>query len=95
MLSESTTLVHFLVDTSTLQKIDNIPTTLKMVQTAPRHPLMGWMLVIGKMNPMIKFGMDFVGLLTKSRYPCVPTMPEALSFLREIDVSLVPSAVAS
>jgi hypothetical protein len=88
MMNETSDLVHFLVDTRTLQKIDNIPATLKIVQGEPRHPRMGWMIVVGKMNPMIKFGMDFVGLLTKSRYHCVNTMPEALAFLKEIGVDI-------
>src|SRR4051794_25365739 len=88
-LIDSTDLVHFLVDTRTLQRIDNIPGALKAVQSGPTHPNMGWMIVVGKMNPMVKFVLDFVGLLTKSRYRRFDTMPEGLSFLKEIDGTLV------
>src|SRR5215216_5065128 len=81
MLNESREMTHFLVDTRTLQRIENIPAALKAVQSGPVHPLMGWMIVVGRMNPMVKFVLDFVGLLTKSRYRRFDTMPEALSFL--------------
>ena len=84
-LIDSTDLIHFLVDTRTLQKIENIPAALKAVQSGPTHPNMGWMIVVGKMNQLVKFAMDFVGLLTKSRYRRFDTMPEALNFLKEID----------
>ena len=86
---EGTPLVHFLVDTRTLQRIENIPAALKAVQSGPMHPLMGWMIVVGRMNPMVKFVLDFVGLLTKSRYRRFDTMPEGLSFLKEIDGTVI------
>lgn len=85
----STELVHFLVDTRTLQKIENISAALKAVQSGPVDPHMGWMIVVGKTNPMVKFAMDFVGLLTKSRYRRFDTMTEALTFLQEIDETIV------
>ena len=88
-LIDSTALVHFLVDMRTLQKIEDIPAALKAVQSGPTHPHMGWMIVVGRMNPMVKFALDFVGLLTKSRYRRFDTMPEALSFLKEIDGTLI------
>jgi hypothetical protein len=88
-LIDSSTLVHFLVDTRNLQRIENIPAALKAVQSGPPHPNMGWMIVVGRMNPMVKFVLDFVGLLTKSRYRRFDTMPEALSFLKEIDGTLI------
>ena len=85
---EGTTLVHFLVDTRTLQKIESVPEALKVVQGNPPHPNMGWMIVVGRMNPLVKFFLDFVGLLTKSRYRRFDTMPDSLAFLKEIDGSL-------
>jgi len=88
MLNESKEMTHFLVDTRTLQRIENIPAALKAVQSGPMHPLMGWMIVVGRMNPMVKFVLDFVGLLTKSRYRRFDTMPEGLSFLKEIDETI-------
>jgi hypothetical protein len=88
-LIDSTALVHFLVDTRNLQRIENIPAALKAVQSGPTHPHMGWMIVVGRMNPMVKFVLDFVGLLTKSRYRRFDTMPEGLSFLKEIDGTLI------
>jgi hypothetical protein len=87
-VANGTPLVHFLVDTRTLQKIESVPEALKVVQGNPPHPNMGWMIVVGKMNPLIKFFLDFVGLLTKSRYRRFDTMPESLTFLKEIDDSL-------
>jgi hypothetical protein len=89
MLNETSVMTHFLVDTRTLQKIENIPAALKAVQSGPMHPLMGWMIVVGRMNPMVKFVLDFVGLLTKSRYRRFDTMPEGLSFLKEIDGTVI------
>ena len=86
-----TDLVHFLVDVRGLQKIENIPAALKAVQSGPVDPHMGWMLIVGKMNPMVKFAMDFVGLLTQSRYRRFDDMPEALTFLKEIDGTLILS----
>ena len=87
--ADTTQLVHFLVDTRTLQRIENIPAALKAVQSGPTHPNMGWMIVVGRMNPMVKFVLDFVGLLTKSRYRRFDTMPEGLSFLKEIDGTVI------
>ena len=96
-VNEGKPLVHFLVDTQNLQKIESIPEGLKVVQGNPPHASMGWMLVIGKMNPLIKFFLDFVGLLTKSRYNHFDTLPEALNFLRGIDLSLatLPENISS
>jgi hypothetical protein len=88
-VAEGTPLVHFLVDTRTLQKVESVPEALKVVQGNPPHPNMGWMIVVGKMNPLVKFFLDFVGLLTKSRYRRFDAMPEALTFLKEIDGTLV------
>ena len=87
-VAEGTPLVHFLVDTRGLQKIESVPEALKVVQGNPPHPNMGWMLVVGKMNPLVKFFLDFVGLLTRSRYRRFDTMPELLAFLKEIDGSV-------
>ncbi|MEO8396074.1 MAG: hypothetical protein ABI700_23980 [Chloroflexota bacterium] len=89
MLADSKNAIHFLVDTRTLQRIENIPSALKAVQSGPVHPNMGWMIVVGRMNPMVKFVLDFVGLLIKARYRRFDTMPEGLAFLKEIDGTLV------
>ena len=86
-----TPLVHYLVDTRTLQKIESVPEALKVVQGNPPHPNMGWMIVVGKMNPLVKFFLDFVGLLTRSRYRRFDTMPDSITFLKEIDGSLAPA----
>jgi len=94
-VAEGLPLVHFLVDTRTLQKIESVPEALKVVQGNPPHPNMGWMIVVGKMNPLVKFFLDFVGLLTKSRYRRFDTMPESLDFLKEIDGSLLTDGFAS
>jgi len=88
-VSEGAPLVHFLVDTRTLQKIESVAEALKVVQGNPPHPNMGWMIVVGKMNPVVKFFLDFVGLLTKSRYRRFDTLPEAMDFLKETDQTLV------
>src|SRR5215217_3059123 len=64
-VANGTPLVHFLVDTRSLQKIESVPEALKVVQGNPPHSNMGWMVVVGKMNPLVKFFLDFVGLLTK------------------------------
>ena len=87
-VAQGTPLVHFLVDTRALQKIESVPEALKVVQGNPPHPNMGWMLVVGRMNPLVKFFLDFVGLLTRSRYRRFDTMPESLAFLKEIDGSV-------
>ena len=86
MLVDCDTLIHFVVDTRALKKIDNLDETLKTVQTDWHHPLMGWMIVVGATHPAIKFGMDFIGLIMKSRYQSVETMSEAERFLGEISV---------
>jgi len=91
---EGTPLVHFLVDTRTLQKIESVPEALKVVQGNPPHPNMGWMIVVGRMNPLVKFFLDFVGLITKSRYRRFDTMPESINFLKEIDGSLATADTA-
>ncbi len=87
-VAQGTPLVHFLVDTRSLQKVENVPEALKVVQGNPPHPNMGWMIVVGRMNPLVKFFLDFVGLLTRSRYRRFDTVPESLTFLKEIDGSL-------
>ncbi|MBI1256263.1 MAG: hypothetical protein GC204_02220 [Chloroflexi bacterium] len=86
MMADCETLVHFIVDTRTLRKIDNLSGTLKTVQSGWHHPLMGWMIVVGAANPAIKFGMDFIGLIIKSRYKSVSSMSEAEQFLSEVNV---------
>ena len=88
-VSTGTPLVHFLVDTRSLQRIENVGASLKIVQGNPPHPSMGWMMVIGTMNPLVRFFLDFVGLITKSRYRRFDDLPLALDFLKDVDQSLV------
>ena len=88
-VSTGTPLVHFLVDTRTLQRVENVGESLKIVQGNPPHPSMGWMMVIGTMNPLVRFFLDFVGLITKSRYRRFDDLLPALDFLKDVDHSLV------
>ncbi len=87
-------LVHFLLDTTQLQKIESVPEILKVVQHNPPHPNMGWMLVIGAMNPLVRFFLDFAGMLMRARYRRFDTREQALKFLADMDSSLTLKAPA-
>ena len=88
MIDAGVPLVHFVIDIRALRKIESVPEALKAVQATPVHPNAGWNIVVGTINPLVTFVVDFLGTLTKSRYRRFDTMPEALNFLKERDQTL-------
>jgi hypothetical protein len=83
-------LVHVIFDFRQVQKLASVPQALKTLQQNPPHPDMGWVIFVGKLNPMLTTFADFVGMMLRLRYRRLDTIDEAVSFLRERDATLPP-----
>lgn len=83
------TKIHFLFDT---RDIDGLP-GLKYLSAmeAPDHPAMGWQIVIGDMNPMVKFMVTMVAKINRARFQLVDSYVEALELLQKVDTTLPTS----
>ena len=89
MIDSGQPLVHSIIDVRGLKKIESVPDSLKAVQTTPTHPNSGWTIVVGSLNPLVTFVVDFMGMITKSRYRRFDSVPEAIDFMKERDQTLV------
>jgi hypothetical protein len=74
--------------------MDNIGSTytpsIKVLKTLqyPKHPRLGWLILIGLINPFQRFIAAVVTTFFKTRLRMVNTMDEALDFLNEVDSTL-------
>jgi len=89
MMDTGKPLVHVITDVRGLTKIENVPEALKAVKASPVHPNTGWMIVVGSLNPLVTFVVDFLGMIMKSRYRRFDTLPEAMAFLEDKDETLL------
>jgi len=56
----------------------------------PKHPKVGWMIMIGMKNPFQRFVVAVSTSFFKTRVRLVNTMDEALNFLNDVDSTLPP-----
>ncbi len=54
----------------------------------PKHPKMGWLIMVGMANPFQKFVVAVTSNFFKTRLRMFNTMDEALDFLNEVDSTL-------
>jgi hypothetical protein len=90
MVASGRPLVHIIFDFRQVQKIASVPQALKTLQKNPPHPDMGWVIFVGKLNPVLTTFFDMVGMLLRLRYRHFDTLEEGLAFLRERDTTLPP-----
>jgi hypothetical protein len=88
MVKSGTPLVHMLIDIRQGLKVENIPASLRALQANPPLADMGWVLIVGGMNPLISVFTDLAGMVMRIRYRRFETLDEGLAFLKERDVSL-------
>jgi hypothetical protein len=95
MIATGKPLVHLIVDISRVEKVESIPKSLRMVRESTIHPNMGWVIFIGRMNPMVTLLANLAGAIIQSRYRRCDTLADALDFLKERDVSLASLEIPS
>ena len=79
-------LVHMIVDH---RKGIGTPSSKALAQLRwPKHPRMGWMILVGMANPLQKFVVTGASNFFKTRMRMMNTMDEALDFLNEVDSTL-------
>lgn len=87
-LSDSATpLVHHLIN---IEEMTGFPRKINEVSNSVTFasPQMGWLIIVGKVNPIIRFFGGVITQVSKIRFRVIETMPEALEFLQEVDPSL-------
>jgi hypothetical protein len=88
MIDQGKPLVHLIVDISSVGKVESIPQSLRMVRGSTIHPNMGWVIFVGRMNPVVTLLANLAGAIIQSRYRRCDTLDDALEFLKERDASL-------
>jgi hypothetical protein len=88
MVSTGKPLVHFIIDFRLLEGVESIPQALRALQQNPPHPDMGWVVVVGMLNPAPKLFMDMAAMVLRMRYQRCDTLDRARAFLKERDTSL-------
>ena len=79
-------LVHMIVDH---RNGIGSPSTKALAQLQwPKHPKVGWMIMVGMANPFQKFVVAVASNFFKTRMRMFDRMDEALDFLNEIDSTL-------
>jgi len=82
----SAPLVHMIVDH---RKGIGTPSSKAMAQLNwPKHPKMGWIILVGMANPFQKFVVAVTSNFFKTRMRMLNTMDEALDFLNQVDSTL-------
>ncbi len=80
--------VHVLIDN---QDMTSHPQTLNKLREATRflkHPNLGWFIIFGSDNPLLRFFSSVITQLAGVRWRVLGTRTEALSFLQEVDQTL-------
>ncbi len=79
-------LVHMIVDH---RKGLGSPSSKALAQLSwPKHPKVGWMILVGMANPFQKFVVTVTSNFFKTRMRMINTMDEALDFLNQVDSTL-------
>ena len=82
----SVPLVHLIIDH---RLGSNSPSAKGLMQLKwPKHPKMGWIVMIGLANPLQRFVTAVASNFFKTRLRMVNTLDEALDFLNEVDSTL-------
>lgn len=92
-LNLATRSIHIISDAHDLVKFPtNALSALRATESWLRHPNMGWAILINKnANPMLDFLLAVVTKVVKLKYRKATTPEEALSLLRTLDPTLLPS----
>jgi hypothetical protein len=83
-------LVHFVFHIVNLKKYPSLKSLASM--RAGRHTNMGWNIITGNINPMVKFLAGTASQVYRSRFQPFDTFEEAVAFLYKVDASLPQSA---
>jgi hypothetical protein len=87
MLTNSTVpLVHGIHDHSKALQIPSAKDLMKV--KAGHNPRVGWLIIIGLDNKLMKFFVSVAGQVLNIRLRFMNTLDEALSFLQEVDSTL-------
>lgn len=80
-------LVHIIVNTT---EATSLPTLQQLASGIGKeiHPKSGWMVTLGDIHPTTKWIGEFASRLFKFRYRNFRTMPEAVTFLKEMDPTI-------
>jgi hypothetical protein len=91
LLEHTATMLHTIADHTQLQQLPALKglTTL----SAARDPRLGWYLVVGSMNPIIRMMVSIAVQVSKIRLRFFDTFESALEFIREQDSTLPPIEV--
>lgn len=90
--------VHTMID---MREVGAYATRLDKVKAASdaamTHPDMGWMIIVGKPNPLLKFVTSVTSQVSGTRFRMVHTPEDAIASLRKLDLTLhdLPDWVAT
>lgn len=89
-LNEGTPLVHILTDLSEVEQFPTNLAALQHVMPAIDNPDLGWMLIYGAGNPMLRFVTSTITqlMMPGSRHRMLNTLDESLTFLQGQDTTL-------
>jgi hypothetical protein len=90
MLDEGMRPVHFIMDDSQLKRT---PINLKQLQIAlayVRHTRIGWIVLVGKNNPVLSILVSTLISLMRVKSRRVESLDTAMAFLRTVDNTLTP-----
>jgi hypothetical protein len=81
--------VHIILDASQLTGYPrNIRVLKKASETTASHPDLGWLLLVGFDNPVVKFFSTVLVQMFKLRFKQVGTVEEAVTTIERVDLSL-------
>ena len=79
-------LVHGIHDHT---RAESIPSAKDLMQIkAGKHPRVGWLIIVGLDNKLMKFFVSATGQVLNIRLRFMDTVEEALAFLQDIDTTL-------
>jgi len=88
-LEHATSKVHQIIDLSEVKSLpNNIAEFGKLAQPANEHPMMGWVIVHGIQNKLIKFIATMTGHVSKTKLKVVDSRQEAIDVLKRLDITL-------
>ncbi|GEM_PF-2404494 len=81
--------IHQIIDLSQVKSLpNNIAEFAKIAQPANEHEMMGWVIVYGVQNKLIKFIATMTGHISKTQLKIVDSQAEAIDVLKRIEVLL-------
>jgi len=77
--------VHILIDNTSLKKQPSLQT---QARATPNTSTVGWIIVIGQQNPVLRFGSSIAAQVAKINIRFVDSMSEAIETLKRVDQNL-------